>query len=105
MEFITPLIKVSIDVVKASLRAAKHELGKRKHEGLLAAAIAELLKEHPDLDAAEANLAAAEAVGTTPDKDLLRAKSMFASARSFHRTKFVKAARRVPTKRRKKRKR
>jgi hypothetical protein len=107
MDFVTPFIKPSIDAVKAGLRAARHKLGKRKYEGLLAATIAELLKEHPDLDAAEANIAAAEAVGATPDKDLLRAKSMLTSARTFHRARFAKAAKRRagPRKGRKTRKR
>ena len=77
MDFITPTIKPSIDALKSILGAARRKWGKRKYEKLLAATISELLKEHPDLTAAEANLAAAEAAGATPDVNLLRAKSMY----------------------------
>ena len=98
MDFITPTIKPSIDALKSILGAARRKWGKRKYEKLLAATISELLKEHPDLTAAEANLAAAEAAGATPDVNLLRAKSMYGSAHRFHRAaKFkttVKARRR-----------
>jgi hypothetical protein len=98
VDFITPTIKPSIDALKSILGAARRKWGKRKYEKLLAATISELLKEHPDLTAAEANLAAAEAAGATPDVNLLRAKSMYGSAHRFHRAaKFkttVKARRR-----------
>lgn len=99
MDFITPTIKPSIDALKTILGAARRKWGKRKYEKLLSATISELLKEHPDLTAAEANLAAAEATGTTPDVNLLRARSMYGSAHRFHRAaKFkttVKARRRA----------
>lgn len=85
MDFITPAIKPSIDVLKNILGAARSKWGKRKYEKLLSATISELLKEHPDLTAAEAKLAAAEATGATPDVNLLRAKSMYGSAHRFHR--------------------
>lgn len=85
MDFITPTIKPSIDALKSILGAARRKWGKRKYEKLLSATISELLKQHPDLTAAEANLAAAEATGTAPDVGLLRAKSMYGSARRFHR--------------------
>jgi len=80
MDVITPTIKPSIDALKSILGAARRKWGKRKYEKLLATTFSELLKEHPDLTAAEANLAAAEAVGATPDVNLLRAKSMYGSA-------------------------
>src|SRR5436190_6712206 len=85
MDFITPTIKPSIDALKSILGAARRKWGKRKYEKLLATTFSELLREHPDLTAAEANLAAAEAAGATPDANLLRAKSMYDSARRFHR--------------------
>ena len=85
MDFITPTIKPSIDALKSILGAARRKWGKRQYEKLLSATISELLKQHPDLTAAEANLAAAEATGTAPDVGLLRAKSMYGSARRFHR--------------------
>ena len=84
MDFITPTIKPSIDALKSILGAARRKWGKRKYEKLLAITFSELLKEHPDLTVAEANLAAAEAAGATPDVNLLRAKAMYASARRFH---------------------
>jgi hypothetical protein len=84
MDFITPTIKPSIDALKSILAAARRKWGKRKYKKLLAATFSELLKEHPDLNEAEANLAAAEAAGATPDANLLRAKSMYGSARRFH---------------------
>ena len=85
MDFITPTIKPSIDAIKSILRAARRKWGKRKYEKLLSTTFSELLKEHPDLSAAEANLLAAEATGATPDVNLLRAKSMYGSAHRFHR--------------------
>jgi hypothetical protein len=85
MDFITPTIRPSIDALRSILGAARRKWGKRKYEKLLSATISELLKQHPDLTAAEANLAAAEATGTAPDVGLLRAKSMYGSARRFHR--------------------
>src|SRR5882724_7717511 len=85
MDVITPTIKPSIDVLKSILGAARRKWGKRKYEKLLATTFSELLKENPDLTAAEANLAAAEAVGATPDVNLFRAKSMYGSAHGFHR--------------------
>ena len=85
MDFITPTIKPSIDALKSILGAARRKWGKRKYQKLLAATISELLKEHPDLTAAEANLAAADAAKAPPDVNLLRAKSMYGSARRFHR--------------------
>ncbi len=104
MDFITPTIKPSIDALKSILGAARHKWGKRKYEKLLATTFSELLKEHPDLTAAEANLAAAEAVGATPDVNLLRAKSMYGSALRFHRAARVKAskkaAKKIPTRKR-----
>jgi hypothetical protein len=87
MDFITPIIKLSIDALKSILGAARRKWGKRKYEKLLATTFSELLKEHPDLTAAEANLAAAKATGATPDVNLLRAKSMYGSALRFHARK------------------
>ena len=93
MDFITPTIKPSIDAVKSILGAARRKWGKRKYEKLLAATISELLKEHPDLTAAQANLAAAEATGAAPDVNLLRAKSMYGSVHRFHRAAKFKTTR------------
>jgi hypothetical protein len=62
---------------------ARKTLGARKHAQLTSAAIVELLKEFPDIDAAEAKLIAAEATGVEPDTQLLRARSMLSNARGF----------------------
>ena len=80
----TPFIKVAIHLVKDVLSAARQKLSKRKYEQLLSATITELLKEHPDLSAAEAQLAAAQATGAEPDMRMLRAQSMLTSVRQFH---------------------
>lgn len=71
--------------MKSGLAAALKRFGKRKAERLVSAVVAELLKASPDLTAAEAQLAAAEATGVKPDTHLLRAKKMYVSARTYHR--------------------
>jgi len=76
MDFVTPLIKAAVDLLTQALAHARRRLGKKKYEQLLSTAIAELLKEHPDIDRAKARLAAIEATGVAPSPDLLRAKSM-----------------------------
>jgi len=76
VDFITPLIKAGVDLLTQALGYARRMLGKRKYEQLLSTTIAELLKEHPDIDRAKARLAAIEATGVAPSPDLLRAKSM-----------------------------
>jgi len=77
------VLKSAIDGVKGGLRMARKTLGKRKHDQLISAVIAELLKEVPDTDAAEAKLKAAEATGVEPDMQLLQARSMLSNARRF----------------------
>jgi|SRR5205809_153667 len=93
VDFITPLIKAAIDLLAHALAHARRRLGKRKYEQLLSTAIAELLKEHPDIDQAKARLAAIEATGVAPGLDLLRAKSMLKAvvAHSKHQKKVRKA--------------
>src|SRR6266480_3722637 len=76
MDFVTPLIKAAVDLLTQALAHARRRFGKKKYEQLLSTAIAELLKEHPDIDRAKARLAALEATGVTPGSDLLRARSM-----------------------------
>src|SRR2546426_1101599 len=75
-DFITPLIKAGVDLVTQALAHARRRLGKKKYERLLSTTIAELLKEHPDINEAKARLAAIETTGVAPSPDLLRAKSM-----------------------------
>jgi hypothetical protein len=100
-----PFIKPTLDALKASLGAARKRLGKRKYERLLSAAVQELLRQDPDITAAEAHLAAVRATGVEPDASLLRAEQMLKSVRRDRaRRTFVavsrtrRAARKVPVK-------
>ena|SRR2546422_1053764 len=76
VDFITPLVKVTVDLLTHALAHARRRLGKKRYEQLLSTAVAELLKEHPDIDDAKARLAALEATGVAPSPELLRAKSL-----------------------------
>jgi hypothetical protein len=84
-DFITPLIKASVDMLTHALAYALRMLGKKRYELLLSTTIAELLKEHPDIDQAKARLAAIEATGVAPSPDLLRAKSMLQAVEAHSR--------------------
>jgi hypothetical protein len=75
-DFITPLIRAGVEMLTHALAYARRLLGKKKYQQLLSTTIAELLKEHPDIDQAKARLAAIEATGVAPSPDLLRAKSI-----------------------------
>src|SRR5947207_8167550 len=66
VDFITPLIKVTVDLLAHALAHARRRLGKKKYEQLLSTAIAELLKEHPDIDRAKARLAASKRPASRP---------------------------------------
>ena len=50
---------------------------------MASAVIAELLKQSPDITAAEAQLAAIEATGAKPTPDLHRAKNMYMAVKSY----------------------
>jgi len=84
-DVITPLIKAGVDLLTHALAHARRMLGKKKYEQLLSTTIAELLKEHPDIDEAKARLAALEATGVTPSPDLLRVKSMLKAVKAHTR--------------------
>jgi hypothetical protein len=84
-DVITPLIKAGVDLLTHALAYARRMLGKKKYEQLLSTTIAELLKEHPDIDDAKARLAALEATGVTPSPDLLRVKSMLKAVKAHTR--------------------
>src|ERR1051325_10931440 len=94
MDFITPLIKAGVELLTHTLAHARRTLGKKKYNQLLSTAIAELLKEHPDINDAKARIAALEATGVAPSPDLLRAKSMLKAvvAHSKQRKKVRKAS-------------
>ncbi len=81
-DFVTPLIKAGVDLLRQALAYARRLLGKRKYEQLLSTTIAELLKEHPDIDQAKARLAAIETTGVAPSPDLFRARSMLKAVES-----------------------
>ncbi len=82
---LSPFLKPTLDALKAGLRAVRRKQGKRKYEQALSAAIKELLQQHPDINAAEAQLAAARATGVEPDPTLLRGEEMLRSARGHGR--------------------
>jgi len=63
---------------KAAIRST---YGKGKRRRLIAEAIRELLALEPDIDAAEARLRAAKALGLTTDDLELRAERLLANAR------------------------
>jgi len=75
-DFVTPLIKAGVDLLTQALVFARRQLGKKKYEQLLSSTIAELLKEHPNVDEAKARIATLEATGVAPNSGLLRAKSL-----------------------------
>jgi hypothetical protein len=78
-----PITNFGLDAVKAGLRKARVGLSKKRYRQLVAAAVAELLVEVPDLALAEANLLAAQALGEPPAPELLRAQAMLKSAKAF----------------------
>jgi hypothetical protein len=85
MDFVTPLIKAAVDLLVHALAHARRSLGKRKYAQLLSTTVAELLKEHPDIDQAKARVAALEATGVAPSPDLLRVKSMLKAVEAHSR--------------------
>jgi hypothetical protein len=95
MDFITPLIKTGFDLLKIGLGAERRRLSKRKYKQIVSGVIAELLKQHPDLDSAEAQLAAIQATDAVPDTDFLRAASMLKSALGHSRRRTMTAAKKV----------
>ena len=82
IDFVTPLVKTAIELLTHALTYSRRRLGKRKYEQLLSTTIAELLKEHPDIDEAKARIAALEATGVAPSPDLLRVKSMLKAVKA-----------------------
>jgi hypothetical protein len=80
---VSALIKPGLDLVKTGLSAMRRQLGKRKADQMASSVIAELLKQSPDMTAAEAQLATIEATGAKPTVELHRAKNMFTAARSY----------------------
>jgi len=51
---VSALVKPGLDLIKTGLLAIRKQLGKRKADQMASAVIAELLKESPDITAAEA---------------------------------------------------
>lgn len=86
VDFVAPLIKSAIDLLTHALAYSRRRLGKKKYEQLLSTTIAELLKEHPDIDEAKARIAAIEATGVAPSPDLLRVKSMLKAIETHARS-------------------
>ena len=65
------LLKTALDMLKKALSALAKRTSAQRQKQLISTAIAELLKLHPDLNVAKANLAAAEAVGVKPNPELI----------------------------------
>jgi hypothetical protein len=80
---VSALLKPGLDLVKSGLSAIRKQFGKRKADQMASAVIAELLKESPDITAAEAQLAAIEATGAIPTPNIYRAKNMYTAVRSY----------------------
>jgi hypothetical protein len=78
-------VKPSLDLLKAGIGFIRRQFGKRKADEITSSVIAELLKESPDVTAAEAQLAAIAATGVKPTIEFHRAKQMLGAVR---RTKF-----------------
>lgn len=76
LEQIGPFAKLGIGLLKKILTSAWKGYGKRKSEKLLSTVIMELLKVHPDIDAAKAKLIAIKATNSKPNLHLLRAESL-----------------------------
>ena len=91
------LTTIGIESLKEALRSLKSKLSEREYKALVREAVAELLKEHPDIDAAEAKILAAEATRTKPSVELIRAKSALQIAK-VHYTKKHAAKKYAPKK-------
>ena len=74
-------VKPSLDLLKAGIRFIRRQFGKRKADEITSLVIAELLKESPDVTAAEAQLAAIAATGVKPTIEFHRAKQMLGAVR------------------------
>ena len=79
------LTMLSLDTLKLGLRQVKGKVSEKVYKQLLSTAIAELLREVPDINNAQAAILAAEAVGAEPSVDLLRAKQMLGQVTSYQR--------------------
>jgi hypothetical protein len=97
-DIITPLIKAGVELLTHALAHARRKMGKRKYERLLSATIAELLKEHPDIDEARARVAALESARAAPSPDLLRLKALLKSVEAHLRRERKASKRRKPRK-------
>lgn len=92
------LTTLGLDTVKNGLRTVQGKVSARRYKALLSAAVAELLSEHPDIDLARARILAAEATGTPPSPELLRAKVMLKRAKRHRKVtaRKVKGRKRRP---------
>jgi hypothetical protein len=97
----TLLAKIGFDAVLAGLKARERKLSAAEYERLIGEAIAELLKLHPDIEAAEAKLRAADALGLPRSATHIRAKRSVRGMRSGARKSKKKPSLRREKKRRK----
>ena len=80
-----PFIKPILDVLKSALKFARNKYSNKKYNALLSTIIAELLKEHPDINTAKAKLLAFEATGSVATPEYLKAKDMMEATDSYIR--------------------
>jgi hypothetical protein len=71
-----PIIELILKLLTGPLKWNKSRHSKKQYKAHLAAVVAEVLKLDPDINAARANLLAAEALGEPPSKDFLDAAEM-----------------------------
>lgn len=92
------LVKIAVDGLKSLIKVVGSRLSKKRRAQLISTVVAELLKEHPDLDVAEANMAAAQATGEQPTPELFRARRMLINVKAQTKRKIMKAKAKRKTK-------
>jgi hypothetical protein len=81
------IIKILLDALKVAFQGIRKRSSKKRYAELLSGAIAEILREHPDVSAVEAKIAAAELTGQPPSSELFRAKKLLSTSKSWETTK------------------
>ena len=69
-----PIIKPTLLVQKEFLEIASRRCSKKKYNQLIAALVAEILKQHPDINPAKAKQKALEAIFVSPKREYLHGK-------------------------------
>jgi hypothetical protein len=71
-----------VGLIGLMAKALRRKMGKKKYRAFIANATTELLKEHPDLNRAQANMALAEALDIEPNAELYQVQQMFRAVRA-----------------------